>query len=156
MTSDVTTPEQDWTLTGGQVVTPDGVLPGAAIIVRAGQIAGIGAGAAGATLDVTGLTVLPGFIDLHIHGAGGADAHAGQSADLAAFLPRCGVTAFLPTLAADAEDRTLAALRAIAAAQAAQANGAAGGARILGAHLEGPFLNPQRAGAIRPEYMHPA
>ncbi|HEU5331071.1 MAG TPA: N-acetylglucosamine-6-phosphate deacetylase [Thermomicrobiales bacterium] len=156
MTSDVTTPEQDWTLTGGQVVTPDGVLPGAAITVRAGQIAGIGAGAAGATLDVTGLTVLPGFIDLHIHGAGGADAHAGKSADLAAFLPRCGVTAFLPTLAADAEDRTLAALRAIAAAQAAQANGAAGGARILGAHLEGPFLNPQRAGAIRPEYMHPA
>jgi N-acetylglucosamine-6-phosphate deacetylase len=159
MTSDMTTPERDWTLTGGQVVTPDGVLTDAAITVRAGQIASIGAAAVsagGTTLDLAGLTVLPGFIDLHIHGAGGADAHAGQIAELAAFLPRCGVTAFLPTLAADAEDRTLAALRAIAATRAAQATGTAGGARVLGAHLEGPFLNPARAGAIRPEYMHPA
>jgi N-acetylglucosamine-6-phosphate deacetylase len=144
MTSDMTTPERDWTLTGGQVVTPDGVLTDAAITVRAGQIASIGAAAVsagGTTLDLAGLTVLPGFIDLHIHGAGGADAHAGQIAELAAFLPRCGVTAFLPTLAAT---------------RAVQATGTAGGARVLGAHLEGPFLNPARAGAIRPEYMHPA
>ena len=149
---------QPLTLTGCRAVTPDGVLDDATISLRDGRIAAIGPGAAAAgTLDLGGLTVLPGFIDLHIHGAGGADAHAGEVADLAAFLPRVGVTAFVPTLAADAEERTRAALRAIARAHAAQAAGEAPrSARVLGAHLEGPFLNPARAGAIPPQYMRPA
>ncbi len=148
------------TLVGCRAVTPTGIVDDAAIVVRAGRIVAIGqraaAGEVGGARDLGGLTVLPGFIDLHIHGAGGADAHAGRSAALADFLPRCGVTAFLPTLAADAEARTIAALVATARAAAAQGAGEAGGATILGAHLEGPFLNPARAGAIPPEYLHPA
>jgi N-acetylglucosamine-6-phosphate deacetylase len=162
---------RSWALTNCRAVTPGGVLDDATVAVREGTIAGVGQGRdltgqggappADAVLDLGGLTVLPGLIDLHIHGAGGADAHAGEIADLAAFLPRCGVTAFLPTLAADAEERTLAALRAVAEVRSRQAAGDGGGgddqlgrgALVLGAHLEGPFLNPERAGAIPSEYM---
>jgi N-acetylglucosamine-6-phosphate deacetylase len=151
---------RSFTLVGCRAVTPEGVLEDAAISIAAGRIVAIGPRnpqASGGLRDLGGLTVLPGFIDLHIHGAGGADAHAGEIAALAAFLPRCGVTAFLPTLAADAEERTLAALRAIAQTMAAQrAAGDAVGATILGSHLEGPFLNPARAGSIPAEYMRPA
>ncbi len=143
-----------------RVVTSDSLHEATAITIANGQITAIGPAPldpSDRALDLTGLTVLPGFVDLHIHGAGGADAHAGEIAALAAFLPRCGVTAFLPTLAADAEPRTIAALRAIAAAMADQATGALPAtARVLGAHLEGPFLNPARAGAIPPEFMFPA
>jgi N-acetylglucosamine-6-phosphate deacetylase len=152
--------ETQLTLRNCRVVTPDGMLTDGAITITAGRIVAVGSRlqhADGEVLDLGGLTVLPGFIDLHIHGAGGADAHAGEIAALAAFLPRCGVTAFLPTLAADAEERTIAALRAIAVTMADQASGALPGtARVLGAHLEGPFLNPARAGAIPPEYMFSA
>lgn len=147
-------------LRGCRVVVADGVRDGATVAIEGGRIVGVWADegqAGGEGLDLAGLTLLPGFIDLHIHGAGGADAHAGEIADLAAFLPRCGVTGFLPTLAADAEERTIAALRAIVGVMAEQATGGLPGtARVLGAHLEGPFLNPARAGAIPPEYMLPA
>ena len=162
-------PSRSLALTNCRAVTPAGVLDGAAIVVRDGVIASVGAARPaavdGEAVDLGGLTVLPGLIDLHIHGAGGADAHAGEVAELAAFLPRCGVTAFLPTLAADAEERTLAALRAVAAAQSAQSRQLVGpgeaddplqrAALVLGAHLEGPFLNPDRAGAIPPEHLRP-
>ena len=147
-----------WSLVGCRAVTPDGIADDSAITIEGGRIATVGgeAGATtGTTRDLRGLTVLPGFIDLHIHGAGGADAHAGEIAALADFLPRCGVTSFLPTLAADAPPRTVAALRAIGATMAAQ-RAQGGGATVLGAHLEGPFLNPARAGAIPAEQLHPA
>jgi len=146
-----------WSLVGCRAVTPGGLVADGAIAIADGRIAAVGTGTAraGATRDLRGLTILPGFIDLHIHGAGGADAQAGEIAALAEFLPRCGVTSFLPTLAADVEARTVAALRAIGATMAAQQAGSSG-ATVLGAHLEGPFLNPARAGAISPEYMHPA
>ena len=149
------------TLANCRAVTPDGLLDDAAIVVEGGRIGSVGhaeggGAAAGETIDLAGLTVLPGFIDLHIHGAAGADAHAGEIAALAAALPRWGVTAFLPTLAADAEGRTIAALRAVARVRDEQggADGPAG-TLVLGAHLEGPFLNPARAGAIPPEHLHP-
>lgn len=157
----MTTMQGRWSLAGCRMVTPGGIVEDGTIAIAGGRIAAVGAatGATGATpgdaRDLRGLTVLPGFIDLHIHGAGGADAHAGEIAALAEFLPRCGVTGFLPTLAADAEARTVAALRAIGATMAAQRAGAPG-ATVLGAHLEGPFLNPARAGALAPEHLHPA
>ncbi len=144
------------TLINCRAVTPTGIVDNAVITISDGQIRSVSPRAAdhlGPVRDLGGQFVFPGFIDLHIHGAGGADAHAGEITKLAAFLPRCGVTAFLPTLAAAPEDRTIAALQAIAAAITAQQPGS--GAIILGAHLEGPFLNPNRAGAIPPAYMYP-
>src|SRR4029077_16242905 len=62
------------------VAGPSRMIEGARMGIRAGRIAAIDAGAtalAGPTRSLFGLTVLPGFIDLHIHGVGGGDAHAG-------------------------------------------------------------------------------
>ncbi|MFN8539002.1 MAG: hypothetical protein U0232_16195 [Thermomicrobiales bacterium] len=142
-----------------RAVTPDGMLTDAAITIASGRIVAIEPQPqeAADALDLGGLTLLPGFIDLHIHGAGGADAHAGEIAALAAFLPRCGVTAFLPTLAADAEEHHRRPPRRCRRDDIAQASGALLEPRAARrAHLEGPFLNPARAGAIPPEYMFPA
>jgi len=111
-----------------------------------------GLAAAGAEeIDCTGLLVVPGFVDIHVHGAAGAmceDADAAGIAHIAETLARCGVTSFLATIATLPPEHLRAAVAAIAAAA-----DSAVGARILGIHLEGPYLNPQRAGAQAGEWM---
>jgi N-acetylglucosamine-6-phosphate deacetylase len=142
--------------------TPDGLTVG--WLATAGpQIAGLGTGPppAGvgddvAGVDGRGLTLLPGFIDVHTHGALGfevMDADVDGLARMAGFLARHGVTSFLPTTWTGARDRTLAALESIAEAMRRPRPAAA--ARILGAHMEGPYLNPVRAGAQDPAQMAP-
>src|SRR6476619_292406 len=84
---------------------------------------------------------LPGFIDLQVNGFGGVDfldADADGYRRAGAALLECGVTAYLPTLITSPEDQVLAAMREV------PVNGAR--PRILGMHLEGPFLSPTRLG----------
>jgi len=87
----------------------------------------------------------PGFVDLQVNGFGGVDFldtdRSGYGRAGGALL-ETGVTAYLPTLITAPEDRLVAALGEIAAA--------AGGPRILGAHVEGPFLSPRRLGTHPP------
>jgi len=102
-------------------------------------------------IDATGLILIPGLIELQINGAFGLDFTAEPDAiyPVAQKLPRFGVTSFLPTIITSPLER-------IARAQALlQAGAPAGfrGARPLGLHIEGPFLNPERKGAHRPEYL---
>jgi N-acetylglucosamine-6-phosphate deacetylase len=94
-----------------------------------------------------GELIAPGFIDLQVNGYGGHDAATGPAAmtAISAALPATGVTAFLPTLISAPVHEGA----AFVAATEAAAFGAPG-ARVLGAHLEGPFLNPAFRGA------HPA
>lgn len=99
-------------------------------------------------LDASNLTLVPGFIDPHIHGIGGADvmdATAAAMSTMCRLLPRHGTTAFLPT--------TVSAPAAILAAVLEQLAGLLTspfhGARPLGVHLEGPFLNPAKRGTHR-------
>jgi N-acetylglucosamine-6-phosphate deacetylase len=100
-------------------------------------------------VDLRG-TVVPGFVDLQVNGWGRRDVLEGtvQAIEaIAVSLPARGVTAWLPTIvSASAPDR-LAAIDAVADAMARQRRGAAGGARILGVHLEGPWISAARAGA---------
>jgi len=107
---------------------------------------------AGATVvDARGLLVAPGFIDLHIHGAGGAMCEDGDVAALERIsrtLARGGVTSFLATLATLPAARLRTAVEAVALFAGSEA-----GARIAGIHLEGPYLNPQRAGAQAADWM---
>ena len=111
-------------------------------------------GALGAVVDGRGGVLLPGFIDVHVHGGDGADAMDADPDGLrrmARFHSRHGVTSFLPTTWSAPPDSLEAALSAIAAT----AGPVDGGATILGAHLEGPWINPARAGAQDPAGIRP-
>ncbi|WP_424952557.1 N-acetylglucosamine-6-phosphate deacetylase [Deinococcus sp.] len=93
--------------------------------------------------------ILPGFIDVHVHGGGGADAMDGESGirALARFHARHGTTSLLPTTITTPWPQVMAALTAIRSVRdAPQPEEAA----VLGAHLEGPFVSPQRLGAQPP------
>jgi N-acetylglucosamine-6-phosphate deacetylase len=89
-----------------------------------------------------GETIAPGFIDLQVNGFAGHDAAGGEGAIAAISdaLPRTGVTAFLPTLISAPAEQGARFVGTVAGAPAP-------GARVLGAHLEGPFLNPAFRGA---------
>ncbi|HAT29460.1 MAG TPA: N-acetylglucosamine-6-phosphate deacetylase [Janthinobacterium sp.] len=98
--------------------------------------------------------ILPGFIDLHVHGGAGQDVMEGGDAvhAIAAMHARHGTTSMLATtMTAPPEDIDLA-LKAIGAAVAARRPGAA---RVLGAHLEGPYINSGKLGA-QPNYARAA
>jgi len=141
-------------ITHARVVTPEDVLEDASVAVRDGRIAEIapnppGDAPQGETFDAAGGTLLPGFIDLHNHGALGEDFMDGDPGTLgrmSRFLAARGVTGFLATTTAATRERTGARLAAAAEAMAA----GLGGAQCLGVHLEGPYLNTDLCG------MHPA
>ncbi|SFB91029.1 N-acetylglucosamine 6-phosphate deacetylase [Nocardioides terrae] len=96
-------------------------------------------------LDATGLTVLPGLLDLQVNGAGGHDitAEPDRLWDVAAVLPAYGVTAFIPTVITSAPEARERALEVLAQGPPSDWRGAL----PLGLHFEGPFLAPERKGA---------
>lgn len=104
--------------------------------------------------DVQGAYIAPGFIDTHIHGFKGhgtedvsCDSILAMSKDLADY----GVSAFNPTLYSSDEETFIKAIKAVT-----DAMGNEQGARIMGIHLEGPFVSPEKAGVQRPETIHGA
>jgi len=106
-------------------------------------------------IDANGATLLPGFIDIHAHGGGGFDVMDGEAdslAGMARFFARGGVTSFLATTWTDSSERIQRALQAVATAR--EMRGA--GARLLGAHLEGPYLNAEKCGAQHSAYIRRA
>jgi N-acetylglucosamine-6-phosphate deacetylase len=136
------------TVIAGQILTADGFVPG-----RLRYTAAIQAiePAVDAPAD---RFVLPGFIDLHVHGGGGADGMAGADAvrRMAAFHAGHGTTALLATTVTAPRAELLSAFAGIGAAMKAPGQGAA---RILGAHLEGPFISPEALGAQPPFAIAP-
>lgn len=98
------------------------------------------------TIDADGLYAMPGFIDVHAHGGNGyesMDASIESLHQISHFYAKHGVTAFLATTWTASRERIHDALSTIAAAQGTQSEGAT----LIGAHLEGPYLNPSRCGA---------
>ncbi|MGC8825786.1 MAG: N-acetylglucosamine-6-phosphate deacetylase [Anaerolineae bacterium] len=134
-------------ITGGRVFTPITVLRVGSVLVEDGRIERVSdmlaASWAGAdtVINAEDLLVAPGFVDLQVNGGFGYDfTQAPESIpEVAARLPQFGVTAFLPTIISAPLETYKRALEAITAP--------AGGARPLELHFEGPFLNPERAGA---------
>jgi len=138
-------------LAGADIVLPDRVVPSGSLIIDGERIAAIEPRRidtpAGATrLDVTGLTIVPGFVDVHVHGVQGHDVLDGPGAiaEVAKRLPQYGVTSFCPTSVACAP-ATLHGMLAEVDALRALRDGAA--ARVLPAHLESNFINPDYKGA---------
>lgn len=104
-------------------------------------------------VDCQGYTVVPGFVDVHIHGCGGADTGDGTAeaiADMARFLLPHGVTSFCPTTATVSRDAIEAALRAAKAVYEAPVED---GAKVAGVNMEGPFFSHERKGAQNEEYI---
>ncbi|MBI2931118.1 MAG: N-acetylglucosamine-6-phosphate deacetylase [Planctomycetes bacterium] len=139
---------------GGTVLTPRGWTE-ADVVVEGGKITRLGRGGRGRgqVLDAEGARVLPGLIDLQVNGAFGKTFSAAgleEIVEVARGLARLGTTGFLATLVSLPAARLLEALGRLR-----EAAGDDAGAGILGAHLEGPFLNPQRAGAHREESIRP-
>jgi N-acetylglucosamine-6-phosphate deacetylase len=149
------TPDGDLLLAGGRVVTPAGVLDPGWILVTGGLIGAVGPGdgpeqppAGLETVELSGRWVLPGFVDLHVHGGGGAsftEGTAGDARDAAAFHRAHGSTNLLASLVT----APLAELEARATLLA----GLAEEGVIAGLHLEGPFLSAARCGAQDPRHM---
>ncbi len=97
--------------------------------------------------------VVPGFIDEHIHGAGGADAMDGTVEALqtiSEFLAREGTTGFLATTMTQSPENITNALKAV---KKVREKGEYKGAEVLGVHLEGPFISPKHVGAQPLEYV---
>lgn len=144
-------------LRNATVLLTSGLTPQTDVRVVDGLVDRIGPALAAAGADVfdaAGAIVAPGFLDIHVHGAGGAMFEQGTPeavAAISAALPRHGVTACLATVATLAPEPLHAAVAAVA-----DAAPTAPGARILGIHLEGPYLNPRRAGAQDGAAMRPA
>jgi N-acetylglucosamine-6-phosphate deacetylase len=125
-----------------QVLTPDGLVADACVVVEDGRIAEVRAG--GGDLTLSDGILAPGLIDLQVNGFFGvdfADAGADDWRVAARRLPETGVTAFLPTLITAPIDDLIDGLRLAGEVMGAE------GARILGMHIEGPFLAPERRGA---------
>lgn len=148
-------------LGAARIVLPDKVIEGASLAINEGRITNIHGNAkdeavrGDAFLNLEGLTLCPGFIDMHIHGAVGVDTMAATADDLhrvALFLARHGVTTWLPTFvpAPDADyRRATSAVEELIATQHQRLPAA----RALGLHYEGPFVNAAQCGALRTAYF---
>jgi N-acetylglucosamine-6-phosphate deacetylase len=141
----------------GRLFTPDVEIPDGSVLVRDGVVAWAGRGLPpdghdGAELvGSAGAVVAPGFIDLQVNGYLGRDCAEGPDAVafVAAQLPETGVTGFLPTaITAPLDDLVEFPASCL---DASRRSGVA--ARILGAHVEGPFLDPGHRGAHDADLM---
>lgn len=140
------------------MLTPEPALRSLDVVVEDGRItevleAGTPAPPAAAVLDAAGLIVSPGFIDVQINGGWGGDitTDPGAVTTIARCLPPTGVTAFCPTVLTAPASARRAALERID--EVSKVGPPA--ATVLGLHLEGPVINPARAGAHRVEMIPP-
>ena len=134
----------------GRMLTPTEELENVLLEIEDGVVAQILRGAAppadGHFVDASDGLVVPGFVDIHVHGGDGDDAVDGSYdaiSKISVHLARHGVTSFLPTIVTSPWDDIA---RAMQAVKEAVDNGTPG-ATVLGAHVEGPFLNLEHKGA---------
>lgn len=143
-------------LFNARLVLPDRVAEAGVISIESGRIVSIGLegrsrGPSENDLDLGGATVFPGLIDVHIHGAVGIDVMTASPEELtqvSAFLASQGVTSWLPTFVPAADEQYRSAVVAIESASRDP-----GGARIVGLHYEGPFVNSAQCGALHSEHF---
>jgi N-acetylglucosamine-6-phosphate deacetylase len=141
-------------LSGADVVLPDRVLSPGTVVVEDGRVteietgarpAGSGGGSTPGHVNLHGHTLVAGFIDVHVHGVLGFDVLDSTDSveEVARRLPRFGVTAFCPTSVACSPSHLARLIESMRRARGS----AHPVARVLGAHLESNFINPEYRGA---------
>ncbi|MFE0046238.1 N-acetylglucosamine-6-phosphate deacetylase [Streptomyces albireticuli] len=153
-------------LAGARVVLPTGVVEGGHVTVEGGRVAGCGVqeGARGLqesargdqegardgqrTLDLTGHWIVPGFVDMHVHGGGGASFSSGDPEEALTAIrthrAHGTTTMVASTVTGDLDDL---------ARQAAVLSELTEQGDLAGIHFEGPFISPHRCGAHQPELL---
>ncbi len=137
-------------LAGGRFVTPDGVVDGGWLRTDGRAIAELGTGPAPLPVDreLGGLWVVPGFVDIHVHGGGRASYQSGDqdAAVVAADVHRRhGTTTTMASLVTGSTDDLVAAVASLAEL--------VDDGVLAGIHMEGPFLSPARRGAHDPALL---
>ncbi|HEY3103862.1 MAG TPA: N-acetylglucosamine-6-phosphate deacetylase [Pyrinomonadaceae bacterium] len=152
-------------LYNARIALPETTADSAKLFIKEGRIAQVldasldSSIQADSKLDLNGATLFPGFIDMHIHGAVGVDVNNATADDLrrvSEFLASKGVTAWLPTLVpgpVGQYKRAVAAITEIIDQQRQSEGAGTSGARILGVHYEGPFVNSEQCGALHREHF---
>lgn len=146
-------------LTGGTIFTPDQALVDHNLILDGEKIVAIASRlpdpvAEDEIFDAKGFFIVPGFIDVHVHGALGFDTMDATSNAIYAMgdtFARHGVTAFVPTTVTASKRDTESAVRNVA-----NTNPSTTGARHIGIHLEGPYLSHEFRGAQPPQHLRAA
>jgi N-acetylglucosamine-6-phosphate deacetylase len=142
----------------GMVITPSKIVEKGVVVFEDGKITAVGqknrveVPRNAKVIDASGKIVAPGFIDIHIHGGKGGDViDASYEAvkEIAKFLARHGTTSFVPTTISAPHSELL---RAVEAVKTAMETGT-DGAEVLGAHLEGPYINLEKRGAHDANYV---
>jgi N-acetylglucosamine-6-phosphate deacetylase len=139
-------------LRAARLITPDETLAPGSVLVAGRTIEAVG-GALPAlpdaeVVDLPGLTLVPGFVDVHVHGGGGFSLATSDPTEIRSYstwAPQRGVTSFLAGIVAPTPAEAVPLIEAALAAETS-------GAELLGLNVEGPFVNAARRGALPPSW----
>ena len=144
-------------ITGGVLYTPQTVYDPGAILLEGTVIRAVGPAGSFAvpegtrTMETPGQRIIPGLIDVHLHGFGGHHVMGPGLAEVIRALPSQGTTTFLPSSVSFPLPDVLRGLEEMAEVLAHPPVGAL----APGIHMEGPWISPKRSGGMRPEYCYP-
>lgn len=141
----------------GKVILKDSIIDNGAVLVDNGRITDIirsyeTVPDTGDVIDAQGDYISPGFIDTHVHGAGGYDVMDGTNIALETIARthlKHGMTSFLPTTLTNSKEKIQRAVRNVEEMMGKKYSGS----KILGVHLEGPYFSMKYRGAQNPKYL---
>jgi N-acetylglucosamine-6-phosphate deacetylase len=154
----------NYVLSARRLATPSEMVQDGFVVVEGGSVREVGSGLpprSDALIDLGDMLVVPGFIDLHVHGGGGAQVNCATREEvetsvrrMALFHSMHGTTALVATTVSDSREALRVAVEGVAAVTRA-ATGPSRGAEVLGSNLEGPWIARSRAGAQFPGALRP-